>query len=99
MKPFSPGATAKITVAATTARVALSQQRGPFQVRVCNLGSAAAWIAFGDGTVVATTSDMPIPAGHVEYFTVGDNAIVPYVAAIAAGTTGDIAFTIGRGGV
>ena len=98
MTPFAPGNTVKITVAAASGRVALQERRGPFQVRVCNLGTATAWIKFGDGTVAATTSDLPIPGnGFTEVITVNPDTATPYVAAIAAAATGDIAFTLGGG--
>lgn len=95
MTDFAPirvaGATVKITVGAASGSVQLHPE-GKYtrQYRVCNLGTATAWIKFGGSTVVATTSDTPIPgSGFTEVWTTGED----YVAAIAAGATGDIVFT------
>lgn len=85
------GATVKITVGAATGRVEINSA-GAFvrQYRVCNLGTATAWIKFGDSSVEAAVTDIPIPGnGFTEVWTSGET----YVAAIAAGATGDIAFT------
>ena len=99
MNAFAPGSTTStITVAATTALVELPARRGAFQLRICNLGTETAWISWGDGTVEATTSDYPVPGnGFTEVITINPDTSAPYIAAIAAGATGDISFTIGGG--
>lgn len=99
VRPFSGGKTTKITVGASTARVLVGNRNGPTQVRICNLGTAPAWIKAGDVTVEATTSDIPIPGNgftEVQTFSPGEDGTL-YIAAIAAGATGDIHFTIGEG--
>lgn len=98
MNPFEPGATKTITVSASSQRVALPQRVGPVQVRICNLGSATAFVNFGDDTVTAAATDLPVPGnGFTEVLTVNKGVDVLYAAAIAGGATGDISFTIGGG--
>lgn len=97
-RAFAPGSTVSINVAAASANVAFPERRGPFQVRVCNLGTQPVWIKFGGSTVAATTSDLPIPGnGFTEIITVSPDTSEPYVAAIAAGATGRVYFTLGSG--
>jgi hypothetical protein len=92
-------ATVNIAVGATSGRVLVCNTTGPLQVRVMNNGTATAWFAFGDSTVVASgTADKPIGSGGTEVFTVqppGNGAL--YAAVIAAGATGNIYFTPGVG--
>lgn len=86
MLAFAPdeAGTKKITVSATT--------------RIANLGTATVWIKSGNASVEATTSGLPIPAGVVEVLRFKMPADAPLnIAAIAAGTTGDITFTPGDG--
>lgn len=95
-RSFTPGPTSKITVSASSQRLKLVEQSSPQQVRVCNLGTATVWLAFGDGTVTATTAGIPVPGNEfTEVMTIPPEAT--HVAAIAAGSTGDIAFTLGVG--
>lgn len=91
--------TQNISVNAGSQNVKLSDDQGDISIRVVNLGSATAWIAFGGPTVQASvTQDMPIPAGATTGFTAQAPAGGPlYVAAIAAGATGSIYFTPGVG--
>jgi len=102
VQPFVPSIahTVLIDVGATTANVKLYNERGPISVRVYNDGSATAWIAFGDSSVTAsTTADMPVGAGKDIELTVQNTGNGPlFAAAIAAGATGEIYFTPGRGG-
>lgn len=87
---LTAGSTVKITVGAASARVQISTEGMRRQYRVCNLGTATAWIKFGGDSVEAAATDIPIPGnGFTEVWTSGET----YVAAIAAGATGDIAFT------
>lgn len=93
---FCPGATVNIDVSGSTQRVALGNAAGGQQVRICNLGTAPAWLAFGGSDVEATTAaGTPIPAGAVEVLTIPRTAT--HVAAIAAGATGKVYFTLGVG--
>jgi hypothetical protein len=93
------GATANITVSASSQRVAVLNASGRHQVRVYNAGTATVWIAFGDDTVTASaTADIPIGPGGTEVFSVEAPGAKPLnVAAIAAAATGVIYFTPGAG--
>lgn len=95
----SPASTVSIDVGATTANAKLSD--GPVSVRVCNDGTATAWIEFGDDSVEADAgTSIPVPAGSREILRAHNNGSGPvYVAAIAADATGLIYFTPGRGGI
>lgn len=87
---LTAGATVKITVGAASGRVQISTEGTRRQYRVCNLGTATAWIKFGGDSVAAAVTDIPIPGnGFTEVWSSGET----YVAAIAAAATGDIAFT------
>lgn len=92
------GSDKTITVSASSQRVLVAEGDGSVQVRVVNLGTATVWFRSGDVTVTATTSNTPVGAGIHEVLTFQ----IPkggklYIAAIAAGSTGDITFTLGRG--
>lgn len=101
MQPFRANgdASSKITVASSSGRVAITGGY-PDSIRVCNLGTATAWIKFGDATVAADmTNDIPIPGngfGEIHRASNSDGSPL-YVAAIAVGSTGDIWFTPGSG--
>jgi hypothetical protein len=98
MVPFAPaGPTVNIDVSGSNQRVQINSAGGS-QVRVCNLGTATAWINYGtDNTVAATiAAGMPIPGnGFTEIHTKATGPI--WVAAIAVGSTGKIHFTPGSG--
>ena len=101
MRNFAPqpAGRKKIAVSSSTGNVQLTLAPGQFDVRVCNLGTAPVAIRFGASNVTASfTTDMQVPAGAVEVLTgmTNDSAGL-YVAAIAAGSTGDIEFTLGNG--
>lgn len=93
---FEPLATAKITVGASTARVAVTTLKGKVQVRVCSDGTDTVWIKFGGSTVTAATTDMPILPGSAEIFTIASDGDL-YVAAIGNSASGTIYFTPGSG--
>lgn len=84
---WKPAGTVSRTVSATTARVALSKTGSAGKVRVYATPTGAAappaeiFIKFGDVTVEAATTDMPLPVGMVEVLDAGEHA---YIAAIAA---------------
>ena len=97
MQAFDPieNGTKKITVSASSQAVSLGV--GVANVRVMNNGTATVWIAFGPASVVtALATGMPIGPGVTEVLTVKLDGEA-YVAAIAAGATGDIYFTPGLG--
>lgn len=88
-------ATVNINVASSSDRVALASGGRFSAVLVTNVGTATAWIRFGDSSVAATTAaSIPIPAGSAAVFAGGHWT---HVAAIAAGSTGRIYFTPGEG--
>lgn len=92
-------ATKKITVGAASANVLVGDT--PTSLRVVNDGSATVWIKFGSDNSVAAdaTNDIPVKAGAREVFSLPYPVTGQlYVAAIAAGATGDIYFTPGEGG-
>jgi hypothetical protein len=98
--PFRPilAKTVNVSGSTTSANVSLGLVGG-CQVRVHNSAGAAAFVTFGNSAVTASAStDMPVPAGGVELFTVpnsaGDNL---YAAAVLASGTGSVYFTPGVG--
>jgi hypothetical protein len=95
----TPASTVNIDVGASSASVKLTDdQNGPTSVRVMNNGTATAWVDFGSSTVAAAlTTSIPVPAGGVEVLTAQSTGGPVYVAAIAAGSTGKIYFTLGQG--
>jgi hypothetical protein len=96
---FAPVAasTVNIDVAATTASVAVPIGSSR-QVRVMNNGTATVWITWGLTGVTSTlATGLPVGPGVTEVLTVPDLGGPAYVAAIAAGATGKIYFTPGRG--
>lgn len=97
-QPFTPlpGSTVLIDVSSSTQAKALTTVNPGTSIRVCNDGTATAWIDFGNSTVTtAATTGIPIGAGVVEIYAVPSGAT--HVAAIAASTTGKIYFTTGNG--
>lgn len=82
--PFTPGATASLAVTTTTGSVALGKPDGTRQVRVANVGPNEAYVKFGDSTVEAATTDMPIHANTSDIFTVGPG--ITHIAGISAAT-------------
>lgn len=58
-------------------------------IRVANTGVVGAYYALANSAVTATTSDIFIPAGAVEFVTIPDNITTPNIGFItASGTTG-----------
>jgi len=100
LRAFSPRSkTANINVSNASQRVLLTNRNGPVTVRVMNDGSATVWLNWGDVTVASTTSSgLPVGPGvhEVLTFAPAENGDL-YVAAIAAGSTGKIYFTVGEG--
>lgn len=101
--PFCPAdaAEATITVSSSSQRVKIKEGAGGslVDVRITNLGTATVWIRAGDVTVTATNARTPIPAGpfcEVLQFPIPATGVL-YIAAIAAGSTGNITFTPGDG--
>lgn len=100
MHPFSPNlATVTLSVttsSATTALGAGTGGAGGIKVRVCSVGSATAFLQFGDSTVTASVlTSIPITSGDIEVFTFGPN--VTHVAAITGASTATVYVTPGHG--
>lgn len=94
---FSPmGSTVNLAATTTTGNVALSGfGAGGGNVRLYNSGTVTVFVAFGGSAVAATTTaSMPLPAGAVEVFAVGE---VLYLAGITASGTATVYATIGQG--
>lgn len=101
-EPFlpTPGSTVNINVSSSSQAVQLYNAPGPVSVRIENDGTATVWVEFGNSSVSASlTTSFPVPAGAVEVLRGENNSDRSplYVAAIAAGSTGKIYFTPGRG--
>jgi hypothetical protein len=95
--PSLDGSVATVAVAASTTNATGSlgtvPSTGTFQVRVYNACTTTAFIDF-DG--VATTSNMPMPAGIVEVLTLaGGTSSVGVI--LASGSGCSVYFTVGRG--
>lgn len=98
---FNPNkaATVNIDVSSSSQSVKVYNEAGPIDIRIMNNGSATVWVAIGNSSVTASlTTSFPVGPGVTEVLTgvthTGDQL---YVAAIAAGSTGKIYFTPGRG--
>lgn len=104
MDAFAPDESAikTITISSSSQRVKIFEGSGAARarvpVRIANLGTAVVWIKSGDVTVTATNAGLAIPAGAVEVlrFPVPETGPL-YIAAIAAGSTGDITLVPGDG--
>lgn len=90
---FSPIATASLAVTTSTGRVALAADAS--SVRLYNAGTATAFVKFGDSSITAATTNMPIPAGVVETFRPPGGAT--HVAAITSSGTATLYVTSGEG--
>lgn len=55
--------------------------------------TAAVYVNFGNNTVVATTSNLILPANAVEYFTVELSQGETYVAVLQVTTSGQVSIT------
>jgi hypothetical protein len=99
-RPFAPlpGAATDSIAATTTSgsdALVLPQPADVRQVRVYNAGAATVFIRFGETAPTALVTDLPIPAGAVEMFTIG--AKIAHVAAITAAGAATVYFTTGEG--
>lgn len=100
-RSFSPvtAGTVNINVSGTSQSVFVENRNSPITVRIVNNGTATVWINSGSSTVAATTATgFPVGPGvhEVLTFSPGTNGDL-YIAAIAAGATGNIYFTPGVG--
>jgi hypothetical protein len=96
---FSPLGDATVSIAATTttANVALNLPTAPMSVdvRLYNSGFVPIHVRFGNASVTATTTNMPIAPQTVEAFSISGAAT--HMAAITSSGTGTIFATVGMG--
>lgn len=93
-KTFAPTQADTALLACTTASARVPLDSLSSTVRVVNDGAATAFIQFGDASVNATVSKIPVKAGATETFTKGTAA---WVAGITASGTTNMYFTAGEG--
>lgn len=94
ISPFRPAGT--VSLSASTASASILLAGGGDTVVVTNFTPAAAYVRFGgDGSVTASTSDMPVLPNSRVILAV--NSLITYAAAILVSGTGAIAFTRGDG--
>ncbi len=95
LNPFTPGQTVLLATSTTTGRVALPTLRGN-QVRISNpAGGSIVFVKFGDATVTAAVTDMPILPGDNVVLTIQPS--MTHVAGITSTGTPTIYFTAGDG--
>lgn len=78
---FTPQGSA--TISATSSSSSVTPSGTGLFVRVYNAGSATAFVAIG-GT--ATTSDMPMPSGNVEFMAVPQGSAISAITASSTAT-------------
>lgn len=84
LAPFTPGGTVILVVTGSTGRQALSG--GGDQVRLTSVAAnAIVFVKFGDSTVTAAVTDMPIIPGQTEIFTIPPG--VTHIAGIGTVST------------
>ena len=96
LNPFTPGGpSASVSATTSTGRAAIT--RGSSQQVMVSVaaGGQTAFIKFGDDTVVAATTDTPVPAGAQKVFSVAPD--VTHIAAITASSTATVYATPGNG--
>jgi hypothetical protein len=93
--PFTPGGNFSISVTTTTGRVATTGAGNV--MRLANVSSTECFVAFGTGSVNATTSGFSMP-GNSQVFVASSDAIT-HVAAITASGTTTLRISRGDGGV
>lgn len=94
MKTFFPNGAVSVSATATTASARLALDQLSSVVRLRQAGTSEVFLQFGDSTVVATTSHMPVASGATETFCKG---AATHVAFITAAGTAAVTFTNGEG--
>lgn len=100
MRAFCPSkSTSSISVSASSQNVKVASRTSPTNVRIVNNGTATVWLNYGDFSVTASASTgFPVGPGVHEIMTFSpDIGSDLYIAAIAAGSTGSVYFTVGDG--
>ena len=93
-KSFMPNGQPTASATATTATARLQLDQFSNVVRLRQAGTSEVYIKFGDSTVTATLTDMPVASGATETFTKGS---ATHVAFITSAGTAAVAFTNGEG--
>lgn len=93
-QPFSPGASASLSVSTSTSNVALPSGSGT-RFLLQNEGTVALYFVTGDSSVAATTSGTPLLGGGARIFTLDPSATT--IAAITSTGTATLHITRGEG--
>jgi hypothetical protein len=85
-----------LAVTTSSGRVARATAGAPLNqvVRIANTGSAAAFVALGDSTVTAATTDLALSPNTVVILAV--NPLMTHVAAITASSTAQLSIVTGQ---
>lgn len=94
LKSFAPVVDGTRPLVLTTASNSVVIDKFSNEVRIFNSGTVTAIVRFGVGTTTALVTDMQIPAGAVEIFTIGSSDTV---AGITASGTTTLSITPGEG--
>lgn len=102
MEPFNPADNATVTISAgasSQSQAIKKRPTGKFQVRIHNAAATLCFYRFGDSTVTAANTDVPLPAGAVEVVTVEnrDASAETHMAVILASGSGSVYVTTGAG--
>ncbi len=88
------GTTTKVTATGTSANGTISMG-GNTSILVTNTGTATAFIRSSPSAATAVVTDTPVIAGSAQTFSIPPDHVS--VAAITAGTSCDVYFTVGSG--
>jgi hypothetical protein len=85
-----------LAVTTSSARVARATSGAPRleSIRIANTGSSAAFIALGDSTVTAATTDLALSPNMVVILAV--NPLMTHVAAITSSSTAQLSIVTGQ---
>jgi hypothetical protein len=85
-----------LAVSTTSASVARATAGAPRNevIRICNTGTAAAFVALGTDAVTAAVTDLAIPPNGEVFLVV--NPVITHVAAITASGTAQLSIVTGQ---
>jgi hypothetical protein len=92
--PFSPAETKSLSGTSTSSSATFATAHQT--MRVCNFGPNKAFLRYGSGAQIALTTDMPVPVGNTEIFTLPPVATTVAVIC-ASGETAAVYVTAGEG--
>lgn len=93
-QPFSPGASASLSVSTSTSNITLPSGGGT-QFLLQNEGTDAVYFATGDSSVTASTGGTPLLGGESRIFTLDPSATT--IAAITGSGSATLHITRGEG--